>query len=69
MSEEDWSEVGDRVCGILAQVYGERRPFFEQQAQRRAIRLEQLAAAAIQSMIRECLENASGRPRRGQRDG
>jgi hypothetical protein len=61
MSDEDWREVGNRVCEILTRMYRDSRPFFEKEAQRRGIELEQLAGAAIAGMVREYVEHKSAR--------
>jgi hypothetical protein len=60
MSDEDWREVGNRVYGILAQVFRNRRTFYQEQAHRRGIELEQFAGAAIASMVREYVEMKAG---------
>jgi hypothetical protein len=66
MSDEDWREVGNRVCEMLTRMYRDSRPFFEKQAQRRGIELEQLAAAAIMGMVQEWVEAPSICRRRRQ---
>jgi hypothetical protein len=56
MSDDDWREMGDQVCEILAQMFGKHRPLYEKQSKQCGVQLQQLAAAAIAAMVRERVE-------------
>jgi hypothetical protein len=49
----DWTEIADKVCGILHIAYVRGRPRFAAQAKVRGVSLESLAAAAICGMLEQ----------------
>ena len=63
----NWANIADQVCTILAHVdqHGKR---YATEARKRGIDVHQLTAAAITSVVRECVEGPGhvypDRPRR-----
>jgi hypothetical protein len=55
MTDGDWSELGELVGSILAEIYVKHRKRFERLAAKRCITLEELASAAIIEAVRQRL--------------
>jgi hypothetical protein len=49
----NWKTVGDTNCDLLKAVYVDERERFQEEAAKRKITVEQMAAAAITEMVRQ----------------
>lgn len=52
----DWKCIGDDICAVLTDVYVNERQAFAKEAKRRHITVEQLAAAALTTMVQTLVE-------------